>query len=908
MRLKREFGNGVVNKLILAMLLCVFSVNVAGDESRLVTVGNDISAYQLDNGLRVLLAPDESNVVFLNVIYQVGSLADPVGESGAAHLLEHLMFKGTAARPGEQWINALRESSLAFNATTSFDRTRYNTVLESNADRLDVLLALEAERMTNLSFDQAALASEVAVVSRELEVSQEEPFNVLINRMFAAATPGAGFGRQVLGQPDELQHISEESIRQFYDRHYRPDRAFIVITGGFQEEAALDAIESHFAKLEPSSLLGRAPLNLPDIDGPVTVESYQGGMASVVLGYPLPPAQDDRHWSLSVLADIYAGEPHGYLYRSLVVPGAAQGVFATYLPFEQGGYFLFGAIAAPGQSLETLTEQLERAVVASGHETITDESLQRALRVERQTLENLSSSPEMLAEYLSEAVALGDWLQLLVGWDDAPERTVAEVQRQAENFLVTERQIMGLLRPGNKRANGVAKTEMPQHEQTYAPVELPLPPAIDLEDINQTIHSIEERVERRSLSNGMQVALLPKNESERIHGVMTLRSGDTASLRGLHAVTDILGTQLIRGTQSASYQEVVDQINELGASISIIPNGGMLTVRFESPKKSVEPFLSLLADILKTPALSQAEFDIVKRQLLSAAQTIDQRPVQVARRELRHYTDSPLEQGDIRRRLMPEAMQAAIEATTLRDIREFHETFYGAANGKLTIVGGIDSAAILTHLEALFGDWSSQVEYQHPVRLHADMNPKRLDIGAGSSSTGHYLRRFYFPMTMDSDDAAPLLVATHVLGGDPLNSRLGRRLREQEGMTYNARASVRIAPHGNASRITIQSHYPVDEKEEFLAIIQSEVERFIKDGVAPEEVEWSKAMLLQSAGVALDNDSSLVDFIHRQLEKDVTVSQIIEQRRRLLELTSYEINEVIKRYFPIYEPIEIFSQ
>ena len=902
MRLMTAFCYAIINKLTVVLMLCLLAGNANGHDAKLVGVGNGISAYQFDNGLKVLLAPSASNSIFLNVIYQVGSLADPEGKSGTAHLLEHLMFKGTKAHPGEQWVNAFRENSLAFNATTSFDRTRYTTVLEANANQLDALLALEAERMTSLSFDQTALASEIEVVSREREASQKEPFNILIDQMFAAATPGAGFGRQILGQPDELERMTAESIRQFHDRYYRPDRAFVVITGGFEEEMALNALENHFAKLETSSLPDRVPLDLPNIEGPVTVEAYQGGIASVVLGYPLPPAQDERHWLLSVLADIYAGEPHGSLYQALVMPGAAQGVFATYLPFAQGGYFLFGATAPQEQSLEALAEQLQNAVVTSGHEAINEESLQRALRVEKQTLEHLTSSPEMLAEYLSEAIVLGDWQQLLLGWDSLPERTVEEVQRQAENFLVAERQIEGLLRPGNKRTNDVANIAnaiISQQEQVHEPIELPQPPEIDLEGASQTIRDIEQSIERRLMSNGMQVALLPQNESERIQGVMTLHFGNTASLRGQHAVTDILGTQLIRGTQSASYQEVVDQINQLGASVSIIPNGGVLKIRFESPAESIETFLGLLADILKTPALSQHEFDLVKRQLLNAAQTIDQRPVQVARRALRHYTDSPLEHDDIRRRLMPEAMQAAIKTTTLSDVRGFHETFYGADHGKLAIVGDVDSGAILTHLETLFGDWNSQVVHERPVRLYTDMEPTSLNVEAGGTATGHYLRRFYFPLTMDSEDAAPLLVATHILGGDPLNSRLGRRIREQEGMTYNTRASAHIVSHGDASRITIQSHYPKSEKERFLEIVRDEVDRFIKDGVTQQEVEWSKATLLQGAGAALDDDNTLVNLLHRQLERGATMDQMIEHRRDLSKVTDKQVSEVIEHYFSV---------
>ena len=179
------------------------------------------------------------------------------------------------------------------------------------------------------------------------------------------------------------------------------------------------------------------------------------------------------------------------------------------------------------------------------------------------------------------------------------------------------------------------------------------------------------------------------------------------------------------------------------------------------------------------------------------------------------------------------------------------------------------------------------------------MEPTSLNVEAGGTATGHYLRRFYFPLTMDSEDAAPLLVATHILGGDPLNSRLGRRIREQEGMTYNTRASAHIVSHGDASRITIQSHYPKSEKEPFLEIVRDEVDRFIKDGVTQQEVEWSKATLLQGVGAALDDDNTLVNLLHRQLERGITIDQMIEHRRDLSKVTDKQVSEVVEHYFSV---------
>ena len=293
-------------------LLCCAVTPLMADNRGLERIGelDGVSEYRLANGLRAILAPDaKSTAIAFNMIYLTGSLDGPQGQGGTAHLLEHLLFKDTATVPGAQLIEGLSQRGIKLNATTSFDRTHYMAFLAADADKLNHLLALEADRMFSARLDQADLQAEIEVVVRELELAQDNPLSALGQQMFAATTPGQGLGRPVLGSREELTNIGVEQLRAFYREYYRPDNAVIVITGKFDSKQTLAAIKQHFTPLATlAGIAEKQPLAVPVLDKPVTAQLKRGDNEWLALAYPLPAASDQANSKKVDSATLYIAE------------------------------------------------------------------------------------------------------------------------------------------------------------------------------------------------------------------------------------------------------------------------------------------------------------------------------------------------------------------------------------------------------------------------------------------------------------------------------------------------------------------------------------------------------------------------------------------------------------------------
>ncbi|MGC3985810.1 MAG: insulinase family protein [Pseudorhodoferax sp.] len=697
-------------RLFLSILACLCTAALAATPAP-VAERDGIREHRLANGLRIVLAPDGAQQnVFFNLVVLAGSLADPEGKGGTAHLLEHMAFKGTPQRSGAQLVDGLRARGIAFNATTSHDRTRYTAVLDGDPAKLDWLLALEAERMAALRLEQAALEAERSVVLREMEKVQDEPFQALSHAMLAAATPGRGLGRHVLGTREELAAIGLDDLHRFHAAHYRPDNAVLVLTGGFDPGAALAAAQRHLGALQASGQAQPAPRAalVPPV-APAHGEVRRGNTELLALAYPLPPAQDPANVALAALADIFAGEPHGRLYRALVQPGRAQGVLALQQGFAQGGFYLFGAVAPPGQPPQALQAALAGALESLAREPVTEDELRRAQAGSRALQDRLRRDPAALAELLSEGAGLGDWQLLLRRFDQFSALELPAVQRAAEQVLVPDRRLTGVLLAG--AAPTPTPTPTPVAAVAPAAGRAPEPAAtagglseaVDVAAFNRQIQALERGIQRSRLDNGLQIALRPQPGSGKpAQGMLVLRFGDLDSLRGQRALADLTGTVLIRGTRERGYQQIVDRARTLGAGISVVPQGQSVTVRFEAPPQNLPAVLDLVAEVLHKPAFAQAEIDQVKRNWQQALGRPVEQPAAVAALQMRRLVQ-PFAADDIRRQPEPAELAAAAAGITREDVVRFHARFYGAGDGALALAGDIDAPAVLRQVQALFG-------------------------------------------------------------------------------------------------------------------------------------------------------------------------------------------------------------
>src|SRR6516162_9444972 len=268
-----------------ALLLVSGSGASAAAPEKVITV-EGITEYRLDNGLRVLLFPDPTRPkVTVNLTVLVGSRHEGYGETGMAHLLEHMVFKGTPTHPDIP--GAMKERGAQFNGTTSYDRTNYFETLTATDDNLEFAIRLEADRMVNSPIKAEDLATEFSVVRNEFEMGENSPQNILSQRMAAVAFEWHNYGKSTMGNRSDIERVPIEKLQTFYRKYYQPDNALVIVAGNFKEAKAV--------------VLRRV-----------------GTVGAVGAVYHIPAAAHPDCAPLDVLTHILTSQPSGRLYEELV--------------------------------------------------------------------------------------------------------------------------------------------------------------------------------------------------------------------------------------------------------------------------------------------------------------------------------------------------------------------------------------------------------------------------------------------------------------------------------------------------------------------------------------------------------------------------------------------------------------
>jgi zinc protease len=340
-----------------------------------------ITEYRLPNGLKVLLFPDSSRpTVTVNVTYLVGSRHENYGETGMAHLLEHLMFKGT---PGHHDITAqFSDRGMQFNGTTSLDRTNYYEVFQASPANLQWALEMEADRMTHSFIAQKDLDSEMTVVRNEYENGENSPGSVLMKRMQSVAYDWHAYGRSTIGNKSDIENVRIKNLQDFYRTYYQPDNAVLLVAGKFDTNQTLRTIGKLFGAIpKPKRTLPEFWTVEPVQDGERTFTvRRQGDVQIVAVAYKVPSGLHDDSDMLSFSSTILGDVPTGRLHKLLVETGKASQVFA----FAQTGYApglqFFGAVVKKGEPVEPVRAALTEAVEDFGKHPPTAEEMERTKR------------------------------------------------------------------------------------------------------------------------------------------------------------------------------------------------------------------------------------------------------------------------------------------------------------------------------------------------------------------------------------------------------------------------------------------------------------------------------------------------------------------------------------------------
>ncbi|GIW98173.1 MAG: peptidase M16 [Pirellulaceae bacterium] len=866
-----------------------------------VTSIEGISEYRLANGAQVLLFPDPgASEVTVNMTVFVGSRHEGYGEAGMAHLLEHMLFKGTPAHPNIPEL--LQNRGAQFNGTTWLDRTNYYETLpaanpEEALENLEFAIRLEADRLMNSFVRGEDLASEMTVVRNEFERGENNPRGILLQRMQSVAYDWHNYGRSTIGNRSDIERVPIDRLRAFYRKFYRPDNVMLVLAGNLEEATALELVTKYFGELEPPPIpLDRTYTIEPPQDGERTVVLRRVGNTQYVGAcYHIPAGSHPDYAAMETIASIYGTEPAGRLYQELVLPEVASNVFTMSMGLHDPGLIFFMAQVPTDKSLESARQALLESIETIAERPVTEEELQRAKSQFLKSRELRAANSRAIAIELSEWAAQGDWRLYFLHRDRIEQLTVGQCTEVAAKYLLRNNRTVGLFIPA----------------ETSQKVEIPAAPNLQelladyqgREEVQQgealdpDPHKIEQRTVRQSLSSGIKTALLPKKtRGQAVHVQLNLRYGNEQSLQPLVTAAQLLPDMLERGTETLNYQQLQDRLDALRTRVRMSGTPGLLSVSIQTQRDKLPEVMELVGQMLRAPRFDEEEFAVLKRQVIADTESQMTEPAALAGLALQRAL-APYPPEDIRYVPTFEEQLERYRSLPLDSIRQLHSQQLSGQYGELAAVGDFDREELLSLAESIFDGWATEVEYRRvPTPAHVELPGRREEILTPDKANAVYYGGEHIAMRDDDPDYPAMVVGDYILGAGALSSRLGNRVRQQEGLSYGVGTGFNAHPIDRRARFTLFAITNPANKDRLMQVIDEELAKFVDEGVTVEEVEAARQAILRENQLQRTRESQLASILANTLFANRTMAYYADLDQRIAAMTADQVNEAVRKH------------
>ncbi|WP_290876976.1 pitrilysin family protein [Aquabacterium sp.] len=859
-----------------------------------VTTVEGISEYRLPNGLQLLLIPDDSKpTTTVNMTYRVGSRHEGYGETGMAHLLEHMLFKGTPRNP-QVWADFNKRGFRA-NGSTWYDRTNYFASFSANEDNLRWYLSWQADAMVNSFIARKDLDSEMTVVRNEMEMGENDPGRILMEKTVSAMYQWHNYGKSTIGARADVEGVDIGQLQAFYRRYYQPDNATLIVSGKFDVAKVLAWVQQDFGAIpKPTRKLPPLYTLDPVQDGERSVTLRRvGGVPLIFAGYHVMPGAHPDYAAVELLSLILGDTPSGRLHRALTDKQLVASVFAFSEGLADPGFILFGAQLSPEQSLTDSSQALLDVVESVARQPVTQEELDRAKAKWLKGWDNGFTDPQHIGVALSESVAQGDWRLFFLTRDRVKAITLADVQRVAQTAFVSSNRTLGEYVPtaAPERAAVPARVDVAKALEAFKPqVAEAQAEAFDASPAN-----IDARTRRFTLPSGLQVALLPKStRGQAVKANLTLRFGTADSLAHWGEAPDVLAAMLDKGTSTLSRQQWQDKLDALQAEVGFASAPGQLNVSLSTRRDHLPALIQLVVEALRSPALPAAGLDEVLRQSLAGLAEQSKEPEAVLQEALARH-DNPYPAGDVRYVPTFAETESALKALKMEQVKAFHQRFYAASHAQFAAVGDFDAAAVEAALKASLGDWTSAEPFARIPEPIQPAKPARLVLPTPDKQNAAMSVKLALPLTDTDADYAAFMLANHLLGSGG-DSRLWNRIREKEGLSYNVYSAVKWNPQERHSEWVAAAIFAPQNRDKVEAAFRQEVDRALTQGFTAAEFDAGKRGLLSFRRLARAQDARLSGawvsnlYLGRSFELAAQVDAALER------VTLAQVNEALRRY------------
>jgi len=859
-----------------------------------VTSVEGITEYSLPNGLHFLLFPDDSKPkVTVNVTYLVGSRHEGSGETGMAHLLEHMNFIQTKTRTDIK--KELTDHGAEMNASTAEDRTNYFETLNATDENLKWAIGLEADRMINTRIEKQFLDKEMTVVRNEFEMRENDPGNILMERVLETAYLWHSYGRPTIGNKSDIENVPIDKLAVFYHKYYQPDNAILTVAGKFDSAKAIAWIVESFGSIpRPQRVLESTYTVEPTQDGERSVTLRRvGDTQYVMLMYHTPAAMHPDDAAIQVLSGVLGDSPSGRLYKALVDNKKAVGAGMDTEERHDPGFLVAFAQLSPDQNLDDARQILLKTVEDFVKEPPSNEEVERVKTRIRKNIELAFANSSAIAMDLTEYAAQGDWRMLFLERDRLAKVTPDDVLRVAKTYLKASNRTLGEFIP-TKTPDRAEIPPTPTDAETFKDFKGGAAVS-EGEVFDPSPSNIESRLTRAKLSDGVKVVLLPKKtRGGTVILSYTARFGDEKSLFGKVATAALTGATLMRGSKSHSRQQIQDEMDRLKAQIRVSGGPNNATISIQTTEANLAGALKLAVEILREPAFPDTEFEQVKKQTVAGIEEGKSDPQTLAVQTLGRTMNSMYKRGDVRYAGTAEEEIEDMNKVTLDDVKKFYQQFYGASEGELSIVGQFDKDAILKEAEELLGNWKTSMKYARILNPYSKIAPSNQKIETPDKQNAMSIAAELVKMTDEDADYPAMIMANYMLGGS-FSSRLTARIRSKEGLSYGVQSQFSAPIKDDRAQFLTYAISNPENAPKVEVSMKDEIAQTEKNGFTADELAAAKKGWLQERVLGRSQDGSLAGLlaVDERWGRTMQFSQDLENK--VSALTPEQVSAALKR-------------
>ena len=852
-----------------------------------------MSAYTLANGFKIILIPfPTASNVRVELLVKTGSKLEGYGETGMAHLLEHMLFKGAGSRKNiKEDLTALGAS---WNGTTNADRTNYFETLSSDPEKLDEVIRLEADRFIHAKFTKADLDSEMTVVRNELENSERNPSRLVMDALARNTFIWHGYSRSTIGARTDIENTSYEALRAFHRKHYRPDNAALIVSGNFDVQRVVALATKLFSAAKNPSTA--KPRNWT-FDSPQALtqrsELYASvGTTVVASAWKLPGLSERDAHALDLAVTAVCDADWGSLRKELVT-NRGLAVTASCSTSTGADYSRLMAFAKAGQDADaqTLSNELIRHIQDMANKGVTQEQLERARLSEINQIERAFDSHESIARIVSQYEVAGDWRLMFWVRDVVKSLQLEEANAALKKWVVATNRSDVLLRHTEATSPLVitppalasTRVEGKSWPSIFSDAD---PAPKSLVELSKSTRSFVLDGEKASAS-----LIRRKTQGDKVWLVLENDYGTAETLSHRKNACTAASYLMGFGGGGLTRDVLSRRMEELKATWNLRLSG----MSMEVPRKNLDKVFEILFSVWSEPLLPLNEFESYKSGLLASYESQLKSPVALADNATRLRFDN-FPKGHWSKPKTYEEQIADAKSLSYEDVQRCVKDFAKISHARVGVVGNLHEQDIRA-LWVKAALTNSEMKYR---RIADPTAPTKVDtalirVDKPDTPNARVLGVAVVALSRQSKEFPALQLAVEVMGGNA-SSLIWKELREKDGLAYSTGMQVSGSMMDDRTTIQLYATSASAQADKAMEKLKMVLQRVLDEGLSDADIARAKKTWVERRKAFLGRESNFASTLADALLDGYDFLARAKFDESIEQVTAKQATDVLRKY------------